>query len=74
MVKSKPSCPPGGNESKIPVNKNKGQPFKPNKYRGKKYENKPSLDPKAKPDFQGRCTDLVGYIFDLGPRESDKSA
>ena len=25
-------------------------------------------------DFQGRCTDLEGYTFDLGPSASDKLA
>ena len=26
------------------------------------------------PDFQGRCTNLEGYTFDLGPRASDNFA
>ena len=65
MVKSKPSRPPEGNELKIPTDGNKGKFSKPKKYRGKKPQNKPSPDPKTKTDFQGRCTDLEGYTFDL---------
>ena len=32
------------------------------------------MDPETKTEFQGRCTDLGGYTFDLGPRASDKFA
>ena len=53
---------------------NKGQASKPNKYRGKKPQNKPSPKPKTETDFQGRCNDLEGYTFDLGPRASEKFA
>ena len=74
MVKSKPSRPPEGNEMKILTDRNKGKYSKPKKYRGKKPENKPSPDPKTKTDSQGRCTDLEGYTFDLGPRASEKFA
>ena len=73
MVKSKPSHPPEGNEFKIPTDGNKGQASKPKKCRGKKQpQNKPILEPETDTDFQGRCTDLEGYMFDLGPRASDK--
>ena len=73
MVKSKPSRPPEGNELKIPTDGNKGQVSKPKKYRGKKQpRNKSSLEPETETDFQGWCTDLEGYTFDLGPRASDK--
>ena len=73
MVKSKPSRPPEGNKSKIPTDRNKGQVSKPKKYRGKKqHRNKSSLEPETETDFQGRCTDLEGYTFELGPRASDK--
>ena len=72
MVKLKPSRPPEGNESNILTDRNKGKGFKPKKYRGKKPRNKPSLDPKAETDFQGRCTDLEVYTFDIGPRASSK--
>ena len=68
MVKSKPSHPPEGNEPKIPTDRNKGQSSKTKKYRGKKTRYKPSPDPKTETDFQGWCTDLYGYTFDLGPR------
>ena len=75
MVESKPSRPPEGNGLKIPTDGNKGQVSKPNKYRGKKQpRNKSSLEPETETDFQGRCTDLEGYTFDLGRRASDKFA
>ena len=73
MVELKPSCPTEGNELNIPTDSNKGQVSKPKKYRGKKQpRNKSSLEPETETDFQGRCTDLEGYTFDLGPRASDK--
>ena len=73
MVKSKPSRPPEGNESKILTDGSKGQSFKPKKYRGKKQpRNKSSLEPENETDFQVWCTDLEGYTFDLVPRASDK--
>ena len=74
MVELKPSWPTKGNESKIPANGNKVKYSKPKNYRGEKPQNKPSPDPEFETDFQGRCTDLKGYTFDLGPRVSDKSA
>ena len=75
MVKSKPSRQPEGNELMIPTDGNKGHISKPKKYRGKKQpRNKSSLEPETETDFQGRCTDLKGYIFDLGPRASNKFA
>ena len=59
MVESKPSHPLEGNEFKIPTDGNKVQASKPKKYRGKKQpQNKPSMEPGTKTDFQGRCTDL----------------
>ena len=72
IVKSKPSRPPEGNESNIPNDGNKGQASKTNNYRGKKPWNKPSPEPKTETDFQGRCTDLEGYNFDLTTRASTK--
>ena len=72
MVKSKPSCPPEGNELNIPTDRNKVQAYKPKNCRGKKPQNKPSPEPETKTGFQGRCTDLKGYTFDLWPRASDK--
>ena len=72
MVKSKTSCPPEGNELKIPTDGNKGQASKPKKYIDKKPLNKPSPEPETETEFQGHCTDLEGYTFDLGPRASDK--
>ena len=72
MVESKPSHPPEGNKFKIPNDRNKVQASKPNKYRGKKPWNKPSPEPETETNFQGWCTDLEGYTFDLGPRAYDK--
>ena len=75
MVKSKPSCPPEGNSLKIPTDDNKEEASNPKKYRGKKKpRNKSSLEPETETDFQGWCTDLEGYTFDLGPRASNKFA
>ena len=74
MVKSKTSCLPESNKSKIPIDGNKGHASNPNKYRGNKPWNKPSQEPKYETNFQGQCTDLEGYIFDLGPRASNKFA
>ena len=74
MVKSKPSRPPDGNESKILTDSNKGKASKPKKYRGNKPWNKPSPEPEAKTDFQVRCTNLEGCTFDLGLRESETYA
>ena len=72
MVKLKPYRPPEGNELNIPTYGKKWQAFKPKKYRGKKPQNKPSLDPETDTELQGRCTDLEGYTFDLGTRAYDK--
>ena len=74
MVESKLSRPPEDNKSKIPMDGKNGQASKPKKYRGKKPQNNPSLEPKPKTDLQGRYTNLEGYTFDLGPRASDKFA
>ena len=68
----KPSFPPEGNELNIPTDRNKGQASKTKMYRGKKHQNKPSPEPKTNTDFQGRCTDLEGCTFDLGPIASEK--
>ena len=59
---------------KILTDENKGQASKPKKYRGKKPQNKPILEPKTETEFQGRCTDLESYTFDLVPRASEKFA
>ena len=56
----------------IPTDRNKGQVSKPNKYRGKKPQNKPSPHLETETDYQVRCTDLEGYTFDLGPIASRK--
>ena len=74
MVTLKPSVPPEGNKSKILTDRNNGQASKPKKYRGKNPQKHPSSDPKAETNFQYLCTDLEGYIFDFGPRASNKFA
>ena len=58
MDKLKPSRPSEDNELNIPTDRNKGQAYNTNNYRGKKPRNKPSPYPKAETDFQGRCTNL----------------
>ena len=69
--KIKPSRPPKGNESNILTHRRKGQASNTKKCRGKKPQNKPSPYPESKIDFQGQCTDLEGYMFDLKPRASE---
>ena len=71
MVESKPSRPPEGDKLKIPTDGEKGQASNPKNYRGNKPLNKLSPELETKTDFQGWCTDLEGYTFDLGPRESE---
>ena len=74
MVEVKPYRPHEGDELKIPPGGNQGQASKTKKYRGKKPQNKPIPDPEGETDFQGQCTDLEGYTFDLGPRASEKNS
>ena len=63
MVKSKPFPPPEGNGLNILTDRNKGQVSKLKKYRVKKQpRNKSSLELETETDFQGRCTDLEGYV------------
>ena len=70
----KPFQPPEGNELKISTDGNKGKVPNPKKCRGKKPQNKPIPEPEFKTDFQGRCTNLEGYIFDPGQIVSKKIA
>ena len=74
MAEEKPSRQPDVNVLQNPTDRNKGQDSKTKKYRGKKPQNKPIPNTRPKTDFNGRCTDLEGYIFDLGPRTSYKLA
>ena len=60
MVESKRSRPPENNKLKIPTDRNKGLASEPKKYRGKKPQNKPSLEPKTQTDLQFQYTDLGG--------------
>ena len=57
---------------KILTEYNKEKASKPKKYRGKKPQNKPIPEPETDTDFQGWCTNLESYTFDLEPRASDK--
>ena len=72
MAKLKPSLPPEINEFNIPNYGGKRQASNTKKYRVKKPRNKPILEHKSETDFQGRCTDSEGYIFDLGTRALNK--
>ena len=73
MAKKKPPCSPEGSDSNKLTNKHKGKSLKTNKFRFKKACTKtqgPELE--AETDFKGQFANLEGYIFDLGPRASDK--
>ena len=73
MVKTKPPRYPEENESKNSTYRQKGQAPKIKRYQGKNTQTKikgPEL--KAETNFKGWCINLEGYIFDLGPRASDK--
>ena len=50
----KQSHPPEGNKLKVLTDGNKGKASKTKNYRGKKPRNKPSPDPEANTNFQGR--------------------
>ena len=55
------------------TDKKKGQSFKPKRYRGKKMRTKiQGLELKSETDFLGWCSDVEGYIFNIGPRASEK--
>ena len=73
MVELKLSRPPQGNDSNIPTDRNRGQASKPKKHRGKKSQNKTKPEPETETDFQGLCTDLEGFTFELGPSAAAKS-
>ena len=69
MVGSKPFCPPKGNESNKPNDKNKGKSPNSNKYRGKKTRTKyQGPYPEDETNFKGWCSGLEGYLYDLGTR------
>ena len=70
MVELKPSHPSDGDESMILNNGKKGQSSNLNNFIGMKPQNKPILEPESETNFQGLCTYLEGYIFDLGTRAS----
>ena len=73
MVESKPYHPLESNESNIPTDRNKGKSSNTKNYRGKKPRNKPSPEPETETDFQGRCTELEGYNFDLDQEHPENS-
>ena len=73
VVETKPFRPPELNESKNSTNKKKVQAPRSKKYKGKKDRTKYQCpEPKVETDFKVWCSDLEVYIFDLGPRASDK--
>ena len=73
VVETKPFRPPELNESKNSTNKKKVQAPRSKKYKGKKDRTKSQCpEPKVETDFKVWCSDLEVYIFDLGPRASDK--
>ena len=58
---------------KVSTDESKGQAYKPKMYRGKKMRtNTKVTELKTNIDFKGRWSDLEGYIFNIGPRSSDK--
>ena len=58
---------------KVSTDESKGQAYKPKRYRGKKMRtNTKVTELKTNIDFKGRWSDLEGYIFNIGPRSSDK--
>ena len=61
-----------GNVLKNLTDGNKGKSSKTKKYKSKKLQNKPRPEPKSETEFKVQCTDLEGYIFDLGSRASDE--
>ena len=67
MVKYKSYLTLEGNEPNIPTVRNKRKYSNLNKYRGNKPLNKPIPKPETETNFQGRCTDLEGQLFDLRP-------
>ena len=73
MIESKPYGSPEGDELKGSTEESMGQASEPKMYRGKKKPSKTQCqEPEADTNFKGQCSDLGGYIFDLGPRVSDK--
>ena len=75
MVETKPYYPPEGNESKNSTEKQKVQATKKNNYQcNKTWTKTQGPEPEAKTEFKGRCSNLEVYIFNLGPRASDKFA
>ena len=73
MIESKPYGYLEGYELKGSTEESMGQASEPKMYRGKKKPSKTQCqEPEADTNFKGQCSDLGGYIFDLGPRVSDK--
>ena len=73
MFENKPYCYPEGNESNNSTDKHKVQVPNQNSYQGKKNQTK-NQGPELEDDtnIKGWCTDLGGYILDLGMRALDK--
>ena len=72
MVKTKPYHSPEGNEPKKLTGESKGQSPNPNKYKVKETWTKiqgPEFEDET--NFKCRCSDLEGYISNLGPQASE---
>ena len=69
MVKNKPYGSPEGVESKGSSEENKGRAYKPKNHRknntGRKNQGQ---EIEADTNFKCRCSDIEGYVFDLGSR------
>ena len=73
MVESKLYQYPEGNYPKLSTDKSNGNNFTNKRYRGKKIWTKtqgPELE--SDTNFKGWCSDLEGYVFNIGPRASTK--
>ena len=73
MVETKPFRYPEENNSKNLIDKNKGQASNTKRYICKKTRTKTQcLEFEAETDCKGQCSDLEGYIFDIGTRALKK--
>ena len=73
MVKAKPPRYPEGNKSNNSAEKHKGQAPNTKRYQGKKNRtNTQCMELEAETNFKGWSRYLEGYIFELGPRASER--
>ena len=75
MWEIKPPQFPEGNKPKGSSDKSKRQSFKPKRYRAKNTWTKTKyMELKAGTNFNGWCSDMEWYVFDILPRELEKFA